>query len=148
MTDKKKREDFPDGYSWRKELLWRDVISKDDLKSPNIISYFIPSGGTTLIDGRVKQVKEIEYKASMNIKECFSKIEDLMMTKKLTKKKRLTLKAEMLKLAPHEEYMLISLLSYLREEFLDGNRGEVMLSWQEFFTLRDGAFSKKSFKKK
>lgn len=136
MQETKTKEDYSDLYSWRADNLWKEVSEPSDLSYPRIINYFVKSGKTP-ISGRQTKVKPVEYPKEMYIKEAFKQIELLMMTKggKLRKK--------MENLQSWEEYSLIALLNYLREEWGNGNRETVQLSWQEFYLLKEGGFKKK-----
>lgn len=139
---RKKREDYPSDYEFRRSELWKEIKSSDDLGYPNVISYFIPSVGVNLT-GTVKQIPQVEFPASFSIVEAFKLIKDAMHTKggKLRK--------GMETLKPHEDYLIISLINYLREEWVDGNRGQVDLTWQEMYFLKEGGFTKaKTIKKK
>jgi hypothetical protein len=152
------RELYSCQYEYNRDWLWTAVIEDDDVGYPKVFSYIKEEDLTYLrrhgvrkenITGRMKEaVFDVEYKASMNIKEAFRKVEDVMMTKKETKGKRLTLKVSMDKLKPHEEYTLISLLNYLRESWLEGERGDVALTWAEFYLLKEGCFKKPPKNKK
>ena len=139
-------------YEYNREWLWYHIIGQDDVGYPKVFSYIKEEDLTYLkrhgrrkenITGRLTEAKfNIEYKASMNIKKAFEKIEDVFMTKKVVKGKRTTLRASMNDLNPHEEYTLIALLNHLRECYSEGERGDVELSWLEFFLLKNGCFKK------
>ena len=135
MTEQKQREDYPNNYEFMRENLWKEVSDIDDIKYANVISYFCKSGQTP-ITGEIKQIKETDYKATMGIKDAFQKIQVLMLTKSKT------LRKSMEALTPYQTYDLIALLNYLREQWSEGNRGEVMLSWREYFLLNEGGFKK------
>jgi len=140
MKERKARENYDNEYEWRRDTLHREIYDMDDIEGqyPNIVSFFVKSGRTP-VSGKIAQVKPTEYKATMNIMDAFKAVEELMTTKKLTKGRRNTLKASMKELTQWESYDLIALLSYLREEYqVFGNRGEVTLSWKEFFYLKNG----------
>jgi len=140
MKERKAREEYENEYEWRRDTLHREIYDRDDIEGqyPNIISFFVKSGRTP-VSGEIAQVKPTEYKATMNIMDAFKAVEELMTTKKLTKGRRNTLKASMKDLTQWESYDLIALLSYLREEYqVFGNRGDVQLSWKEFFILKEG----------
>jgi len=134
----KLKEDYESMYEYRRQ--WLSCFEKDSDMDyyPKSYSFFVKSGRTP-VSGKIAQIKPPEYKATMNIMDAFKAVEELMTTKKLTKGRRNTLKASMKELTQWESYDLIALLSYLREEYqVFGNRGEVTLSWKEFFYLKNG----------
>ena len=143
MKEQKQREDYPNSYEWRRETLFREIYDNDDIegKYPNIISFFVKSGRTP-VSGKEAEIKPVEFVKEVCIKEAFQQIQAVMTTKNKQ------LRASMKSLQPWQEYDLIALLTYLREEWGNGNRGTVLLSWKEYFLLKEGGFKKPKNKKK
>ena len=140
------KEDYDNLYEYRRQ--WLSAFEKDPEMDyyPKSYSFFCKQGKTPVTAKTTPLInKEVDYPVTMNIKEAFKKIEDVFVTKKLTKGRRTTLRASMDSLKPHEEYLLISLLTYLREAYMDAEN-EVLLSYQEFYLLKNGGFTK--YKKK
>lgn len=150
------RELYSCQYEYNRDWLWTDVIEDDDIGYPKVYSYikeedlvYLKRHGTRKenITGRLKESKfEVSYPATMPIREAFGKIENVFMTKKQTKGKRITLRSSVESLKPYEEYILISLLTYLREAYTDGE-DEVLLTYQEYYLLNNGGFKKPPKKK-
>ncbi len=88
------------------------------------------------INGRVKVVSKPDYKVEMPIQEVFSLIKGLMVTKNGT------LRKSMDNLKPYEANTLASLLHYVREEWRFGERGNVILTFQEYYLLKPKKKSK------
>ena len=145
MTETKTRDDYQDLYSFRAETLWKEVSDPDDLTYPKVISFFCKQNGFP-VSGKEAKVKETTYPIEMPIKEAFILIQDLMMTKKLTKGKRETLRGSMERLQPHETYLLGCLLNHLREAYMDSEES-VLLTYKEYYLLKEGGFNKKNKKK-
>ena len=146
MTQTKTREDYPDLYSYRAENLWKEVSDHDDLTYPKVISFFCRQNGFP-VSGVEAKIKETTYPIEMPVKEAFILVQNLMVTKKLTKGKRETLRSSMGSLKPHEEYLLGCLLNHLRELHMDGEVS-VLLTYQEYYLLKNGGFSKPKKKSK
>lgn len=146
MTEAKTREDYPDLYSFRAENLWKEVSDPDDLAYPKVISFFCKQEGFP-VSGKEAKIKETTYPIEMPIREAFVLIQDLMVTKKLTKGKRETLRSSMSCLKPHEIHLLGCLLNHLREAYMD-SEGSVLLTYAEYYLLKDGGFKKPKNKKK
>lgn len=159
MKERKERDKtlYSCQYEYNRDHLWFHVIEQDDIGYPKVLSYIKEEDLTYLrnhgrrkenINGRLKEaVFDVDFPAKMPIREAFALIEDIFMTSKLTKGKRITLRASMKSLKQHEEYLLISLLTHLRERYADGERGDVELTWKEFYLLQEGGFKKKKAKK-
>lgn len=142
MTEQKKVRDptlYSDLYSYRDDWLWADVKETTDLKSPKVISFFCKSG-TTPITGKVKQLPEPEYKGTMDIKEGFALLKELMHTKQGN------LRKTMENLRDYEEYTLIALINYMRECWVE-KETTLHLTWTEYYLLRNGGFNKQNKKK-
>lgn len=135
------KDDYENEYEYRRQ--WLGCFEKDEEMEyyPKSFSFFCKSNGTP-ISGKVAKIKPVEFKATMNIKDAFALLKAAMHTKSGS------LRKNMLELKPFEEYLLISLINYLREEWVDGNRGAVELTWKEYFFLREGGFKKNTKKKK
>ena len=136
---------YPNGYERFRDLGWKSYEC-----GAEVISFFLPHEMDLThrdkdfvadynknklprgvnINGRVKEIPPQEYKASMQIKEAFSLVQELMVTKNKT------LRKSMENLKPWEVNTLASLLHHLREEWSMGERGEVILTWAELFLLK------------
>ena len=141
MKEQKQREDYTNNYEYMRENLWKEVKSPEEDSYPNVISYFVKSGRTP-VSGKEAEIKPVEFVKEVCIKEAFQQIQAVMTTKNKQ------LRASMKSLQPWQEYDLIALLTYLREEWGNGNRGTVLLSWKEYFLLKEGGFKKPKNKKK
>ncbi len=152
-----KKEDYTCLYLYRKHHLWKEVYNgQEDLSYPLVLSYIDPkdlayfkNNGKSPDKTYPAKIAEEQYQASMNIKEAFKLIEDVFVTKKENKEgKRETLTASVKSLNEYQEELLQSLLNYLRTSWSDGERGDVQLTWKEFFLLKNGKFKKFKGKKK
>lgn len=123
------REDYEDAYSYRAQ--WLPVFEKDEDMEyyPKSFSFFCKSGSIP-ISGKVFQPPTPDFKCECDIKECFVKIKEKMVTKVGQPR------ATMLKLADYEIQAWAQLLDYLRFEWgvLD-NRGKVLLTGKEYWML-------------
>ncbi len=152
-----KREDYTCLYTFRKWHLWKEVYEgQEDLSYPLVLSYIDPkdlsyfkNNGKSPDKTYPAKVAEEQYNATMNIKEAFKLIEDVFVTqKKNSKGKRETLTASVKGLNEYQTEVLQSLLNHLRTSWVDGERGDVQLTWAEFFLLKEGKFKKFKGKKK
>jgi hypothetical protein len=135
-----RKEDYENSYEYQRQ--WLSAFEKEDDMDyyPKSYSFFVKSGSVP-ITGKVQKIKPVEYAATMNIKEAFDRLKHLMHTKQNKLRKSMT------ELKPYEEYTLIALINYLREEWTAGCRGDIVLTWTEFFYLKNGTV-KNNYKNK
>ena len=144
------REDYDLHYEYFKYHGWKSISDSDDLEYPKVYSYikvsdlkYLRNNGKkpdNKYPAKLAEVKEVSYDATMGTKEAFSLLKLAMHTKSGA------LRKSMENLKPYEEYMIISLINYMRECWVE--KEEVLqLSWQEFYFLKQGGFKKNPKKK-
>lgn len=143
--NKEPPKEYPNKYEKFRDLGWKsyedcaevisfftphdmDLTNKDTAFIKDYNNNKLPKGVN--INGRVKVVQKPDYKATMNIKEAFTRVQELMCTKSGG------LRATMTKLKPWEVNDLASLLHHLRSEWVDGERGNVELTFNEYYMLK------------
>lgn len=123
----KTRQDYPDKYSFRADNLWKELKEDDDTSSVKVISYFKPRArGEPEITGVVYKPLSTSYELEIPITKVFALLKEKMATKTgLTRKK-------MLDIPEYQIYDYGALLEYVRSEWMEGNRGNVLISKKEY----------------
>lgn len=139
MTEKKsyKREDYASSYEWRRNCLWRDISSDDDLDYPNIISFFCKRSPNDKQEytSTVFKPTEPSYDKSYELSLVIRLVKEKVFQKRLKTvskgiKKRVIPKKSFIDMKEYEIYDWVSLMTEIRYCVLN-NEETILLSNKE-----------------